>query len=195
MGNFSQKVDKFIEIFLDQNGYVKVLQGLQNTLMIAICGLIIGIVIGTLIATVRVIPKYKTLPKVLNHICSFYCGTLQRNTYGSTATGILLCIASDHWSKNYRCAGRNGCIWSEQRSLYFRDRAKWYSVSRSGTDGGRTCVGLSFGTSMTKIVIPQAVKNILPTLGNEFISLVKETSVVSFVGAADLYVAFNYIGK
>ena len=72
MGNFSQKVDKFIEIFLDQNGYVKVLQGLQNTLMIAICGLIIGIVIGTLIATVRVIPKYKTLPKVLNHICSFY---------------------------------------------------------------------------------------------------------------------------
>ena len=46
MGNFSQKVDKFIEIFLDQNGYVKVLQGLQNTLMIAICGLIIGIVIG-----------------------------------------------------------------------------------------------------------------------------------------------------
>ena len=61
MGNFSQKVDKFIEIFLDQNGYVKVLQGLQNTLMIAICGLIIGIVIGTLIATVRVIPKYKTL--------------------------------------------------------------------------------------------------------------------------------------
>ena len=63
--------------------------------------------------------------------------------------------------------------WSEQRSLYFRDHAKWYSVSRSGTDGGRTPWGLSFGTSMTKIVIPQAVKNILPTLGNEFISLVK----------------------
>jgi len=60
-------------------------------------------------------------------------------------------------------------------------------------EAGRA-VGLSFGASMTKIVIPQAVKNILPTLGNEFISLVKETSVVSFVGAADLYVAFNYIG-
>ena len=60
MGNFSQKVDKFIDIFLNQNGYVKVVQGLQNTLLIAITGLIIGIVIGTLIATVRVIPKYKT---------------------------------------------------------------------------------------------------------------------------------------
>ena len=55
MGNFSQKVDKFIDIFLNQNGYVKVVQGLHNTLLIAICGLIIGIVIGTLIATVRVI--------------------------------------------------------------------------------------------------------------------------------------------
>ena len=48
---------------------------------------------------------------------------------------------------------------------------------------------------MIRIVIPQAVKNILPTLGNEFISLIKETSVVSFVGATDLYVAFNYIGS
>jgi polar amino acid transport system permease protein len=47
---------------------------------------------------------------------------------------------------------------------------------------------------MLKVVVPQAVKNILPTLGNELIALVKETSVVSFVGAADLYVAFNYIG-
>ena len=48
---------------------------------------------------------------------------------------------------------------------------------------------------MTRIVVPQAVKNILPTLGNEFITLIKETSVVSFVGAADLYVAFNNIGS
>ena len=72
MGNFDQKVNKFIEIFWEQNGYNKVIQGLQNTLMIAIAGLIIGIIIGTIIATVRVLPKYKTLPKVLNAICSFY---------------------------------------------------------------------------------------------------------------------------
>jgi polar amino acid transport system permease protein len=60
-------------------------------------------------------------------------------------------------------------------------------------EAGRA-VGLSFGTTMIKIVIPQAIKNILPTLGNEFIALIKETSVVSFVGALDLYVAFNNIG-
>ena len=195
MGNFSQKVDKFIEIFLDQNGYVKVLQGLQNTLMIAICGLIIGIVIGTLIATVRVIPKYKTLPKVLNYICSFYVA-LFRGTpmvvqllvfyyvllpiIGVKITGVQVAMV----------------VFGLNSGAYISEimRSGIQSVDPGQMEAGRA-VGLSFGTSMTKIVIPQAVKNILPTLGNEFISLVKETSVVSFVGAADLYVAFNYIGS
>lgn len=195
MGNFSQKVDKFIEIFLDQNGYVKVLQGLQNTLMIAICGLIIGIVIGTLIATVRVIPKYKTLPKVLNHIGSFYVA-LFRGTpmvvqllvfyyvllpiIGVKITGVQVAMV----------------VFGLNSGAYISEimRSGIQSVDPGQMEAGRA-VGLSFGTSMTKIVIPQAVKNILPTLGNEFISLVKETSVVSFVGAADLYVAFNYIGS
>ena len=68
------------------------------------------------------------------------------------------------------------------------------SVDAGQMEAGRA-VGLSFATTMRKIVIPQAIKNILPTLGNEFIALIKETSVVSFVGAADLYVAFNYIGS
>ena len=68
------------------------------------------------------------------------------------------------------------------------------SVDAGQLEAGRA-VGLSFSVSMIKIVIPQAIKNILPTLGNEFIALIKETSVVSFVGAADLYVAFNYIGS
>ena len=72
MGNFDQKVNKFLEIFLEEGGYVKVIEGLQNTLLIAVTGLLIGILIGTVIATVRVLPKYKLLPRVLNGICSFY---------------------------------------------------------------------------------------------------------------------------
>ena len=74
MGDFSKKVDAFLDAFINQNGYAKVLEGLQNTLVIAILGLVIGIVIGTLIATVRVLPKYKLLPRILNGICSFYVG-------------------------------------------------------------------------------------------------------------------------
>ena len=73
-------------------------------------------------------------------------------------------------------------------------RAGILSVDPGQMEGGRS-VGLSYGTTMMKVVIPQAVKNILPTLGNEFISLIKETSVVSFVGALDLYVAFSRIGS
>ena len=57
---------------LEQNGYVKVVEGLQNTLLIAVTGLVIGILIGTIIATVRVLPKYKRLPRILNGICGFY---------------------------------------------------------------------------------------------------------------------------
>ena len=82
MGNFDRKVEKFIEVFLDQNGYVKVVQGLQNTLLIAVTGLLIGIVIGTLIATVRVLPKYKVLPS------SPACKSWTDHLWRDTATGV-----------------------------------------------------------------------------------------------------------
>ena len=72
MGNFEVKVARFLDILVNKGGYEKVLEGLQNTLTIAISGLLIGIIIGTLIATVRVIPKYKIMPRILNAICSFY---------------------------------------------------------------------------------------------------------------------------
>ena len=67
------------------------------------------------------------------------------------------------------------------------------SVDVGQLEAGRA-VGLSFWTSMAKIVIPQSIKNILPTLGNEFISLIKETSVVSFIAATDLTKALKLIG-
>lgn len=74
MGDISNKIQKFIEIFIDNRGYVKVLEGLRHTVLIAVVGLVLGILIGTLIATVRVIPKYKRLPRVLDAICSVYVG-------------------------------------------------------------------------------------------------------------------------
>lgn len=195
MGNFSLKVEKFIQIFIDQNGYVKVLEGLQNTLVIAVLGLIIGIVIGTLIATVRVIPKYKVLPRILNGICSFYVGLFR-------GTPIVAQLLVFYYVMlpiiGVRMSGVQVAImvFGLNSGAYISEimRSGIMSVDQGQMEAGRA-VGLSFGTTMMKIVIPQAVKNILPTLGNEFIALIKETSVVSFVGAADLYVAFNYIGS
>jgi len=195
MGNFDKKIAKFIEIFIDQNGYVKVLEGLQNTLLIAILGLIIGTVIGTLIATVRVVPKYKTLPKVLNAICSVYVGFFR----GTPMTVQLLLFYYVLLPlMGVRISGVNVSIlvFSLNSGAYISEimRGGIQSVDSGQMEAGRA-VGLSFGVTMMKIVIPQAVKNIMPTMGNEFIALIKETSVVSFVGAADLYVAFNYIGS
>ena len=194
MGNFSQKIDKFIEIFIDQNGYVRVVEGLQNTLLIAVCGLIIGIRIGTIIATVRVLPKYKVLPRVLNGICSFYVA-LFRGTPMVVQLLVFYYVLLPIIGWNINGVQVSMLVFGLNSGAYISEimRSGIQSVDPGQMEAGRA-VGLSFGASMTKIVIPQAVKNILPTLGNEFISLVKETSVVSFVGAADLYVAFNYIG-
>ena len=195
MGNLSQRVDKFIDIFINQNGYVRVVEGLQNTLLIAVLGLLIGIVIGTLIATVRVVPKYKTLPRVLNGFCSFYVALFRGSPMvvqllvgyyvllpliGVRTTGLNVAIA----------------VFGLNSGAYISEimRSGIQSVDPGQMEAGRA-VGLSFSASMCKIVIPQAVKNILPTLRNEFITLEKGAGVARFASVADLYMAFNYIGS
>ncbi len=193
--NFEAKINKFIEILIDYKGYVKVIEGLENTLKIAVLGLVIGIVIGTLIATVRVIPKYKTLPKVLNSICTFYVGFF-RGTPMVVQLLLFYYVALPLMGINLPSVSVAIAVFGLNSGAYISEimRSGIQSVDYGQTEGGRS-VGLSFSTTMMKIVIPQAVKNILPTLGNEFIVLIKETSIVSFIGAADLYVAFNYIGS
>ena len=193
--NFEAKFNKFIEILIDYKGYVKVIEGLENTLKIAVLGLVIGIVIGTLIATVRVIPKYKTLPRVLNSICTFYVGFF-RGTPMVVQLLLFYYVALPLMGINLPSVSVAIAVFGLNSGAYISEimRSGIQSVDYGQTEGGRS-VGLSFSTTMMKIVIPQAVKNILPTLGNEFIVLIKETSIVSFIGAADLYVAFNYIGS
>ena len=195
MGNFPQKVDRFIESFIAQNGYVRVLEGLRNTMLIAICGLLIGILIGTVIATVRVIPKYKRLPRILNGFCSFYVG-LFRGTPIVVQLLVFYYVMLPLMGIRMTGVQVSMLVFGLNSGAYISEimRSGILSVDPGQMEGGRA-VGLSFGTTMIRIVIPQAVKNILPTLGNEFIALIKETSVVSFVGAADLYVAFSYIGS
>ncbi len=194
MGNFGLKIDKFIEVLIDRRGYVKVLEGLENTLIIAVLGLIIGIVIGTLIATVRVVPKYKLLPRVLNGFCSFYVGFF-RGTPMVVQLLLFYYVMLPMMGMNMPGLHVSVAVFGLNSGAYISEimRAGIQSVDDGQMEAGRA-VGLPFSTTMLKIVIPQAVKNILPTMGNEFIALIKETSVVSFVGAANLYTAFNMIG-
>jgi len=195
MSGFDKKIDRFLEVFINSGGYKRVLEGLENTLIISIVGLLIGILIGTLIATVRVVPKYKRLPRVLNAICTFYV-ELFRGTPMVVQLLIFYYVLLP--LLGIKMTGVEVSIWvfGLNSGAYISEimRSGIQSVDPGQMEAGRA-VGLSFATTMRLIVIPQAIKNILPTLGNEFIALIKETSVVSFVGAADLYVAFNYIGS
>lgn len=180
--------------FIDAGGYNNVLTGLKNTLIIAVCGLCIGIVIGTLIAVVRVLPKYKTLPRALNGICSFYVA-LFRGTPVVVQLLVFYYVLLPLMNAHLSSVVVSIIVFGMNSGAYISEimRSGIQSVDPGQMEGGRS-LGLSYSATMMKIVIPQAVKNILPTLGNEFIALIKETSVVSFVGAMDLYVAFNLIG-
>lgn len=194
MGIFSKKIARFATIFIDQNGYVKVLEGLKNTLLIAVSGLVIGILIGILIAGVRVMPKYKRLPRILNSICSVYVAFF-RGTPMVVQLLLFYYVLFPLLGINITGVQISMIVFGLNSGAYISEimRGGILSVDGGQMEAGRA-VGLSFFTTMQKIVIPQAVKNILPSLGNEFIALIKETSIVSFVGAADLYVAFNLIG-
>lgn len=192
--SFFRKLDKFLDVLINKDGYTRVLVGLKNTLIIAVLGLIIGVLIGTLIATVRVVPKYKLLPRVLNGICTFYVGFF-RGTPMVVQLLLFYYVMLPLMGLNMSGVNVSIIVFGLNSGAYISEvmRSGIQSVDGGQMEAGRA-VGLSFSTTMMKIVIPQAVKNILPTLGNEFIALIKETSVVSFVGAADLYVAFNMIG-
>lgn len=185
----------FVKAFINNNGYVRVISGLINTVEIAVIGLLIGIFIGMIIAIVRVMPKYKIMPRILDKLCSLYVGIFRGTPMvvqllvayyvlfplmGIIIDSLTVCIV----------------IFGLNSGAYVSEimRAGIQSVDKGQLEAGRA-VGMSYGLTMIKIVIPQAIKNILPTLGNEFIVLIKETSIVSFVGALDLYNAFSYIGS
>ena len=191
MDNFSNKVQVFLDYFIHHDGYKTVLLGLRNTAEIAMLGLLIGIVFGTVIATTRVIPRTNPVAKFFNGLSGLFRGTpivVQLLVFYY----VLMPLMNLHMNSVAVAV----VVFGMNSAAYISEimRAGILSVDSGQMEGGRA-IGLSYATTMMKIVIPQAVKNILPTLGNEFISLIKETSVVSFVGAMDLYVAFNRIGS
>ena len=189
--------DLFWKQFATNGAYKTVLSGLQITLEIAVFGLIIGIVIGTLIAVVKVIPSNNWFSKILKTLADIYVGLFR-----GTPMVVQLLIG---YFVLFPALGIKGItnlnvisaivIFGMNSGAYVSEimRSGIQSVDPGQLEAARA-LGLPFGTSMLKVVIPQAIKNILPTLGNEFISLVKETSVVSFIAVVDLTKAFKQIG-
>lgn len=195
MGNFSTKWEFFIKVLIEKGAYKQVLDGLKCTLVIAVCGLLIGIVIGTLIAVVKILPEKSkaaaVLKKAADIYVAFFRGTpmvvqLLLGYY------VLLPLLEIRTTPLVACV----VIFGLNSGAYVSEimRSGLLSVDYGQTEAGRA-LGLSYPHTLMRIVVPQAIKNILPTLGNEFITLVKETSIVSFVGAVDLCTAFKNIGN
>jgi len=194
MNDFSTKISDFWQSFYKYGGWREVVEGLDNTLRIAVLGLVIGTFIGTLIAAVRVMPKYKLAPRILDKVCNVYVGFF-RGTPIVVQLLLFYYVLLPLMGVRIDSLTVAVLVFGLNSGAYISEimRGGILSVDPGQMEGGRA-MGLSFSAAMVKIVIPQAIKNILPTMGNEFITLVKETSVVSFVGALDLYKAFSSIG-
>lgn len=193
--DLSRSWEAFWRVFYTNEGYKRVLsEGLKNTLAVAVLGLLIGIVIGTLIAAVKVMPKYKLLPRITDGICTVYVGFFRGTPI---VVQLLLAYYVIFPLMGVRIGSINTCIlvFGLNSGAYVSEimRAGIQSVDPGQMEAGRA-LGLSFSATMMKIIVPQAIKNILPTLGNEFIALIKDTSVVSFVAAVDLYKVFTELG-
>lgn len=194
--NFMKEWSAFWRLFYTNGGYKRVFsEGLKNTLVIAVSGLLIGILIGTLIAAVKVTPKYKVLPRILNGVCNVYVGFFRGTPI---VVQLLLAYYVIFPLMGISLGSLNTCIliFGLNSGAYVSEimRAGILSVDSGQMEAGRA-LGLGFAPTMIKVVVPQAIKNILPTLGNEFIALIKDTSVVSFVAAVDLYKVFTEIGN
>ena len=186
---------EFIKQFITNKGYESVLDGLLKTAEIAVFGLLIGIVIGTIIGIVRVMPKYKRLPRILDKICVCYLELFR-------GTPIVVQLLIGYWVllPALGVSVNSGVpvaiiVFGLNSGAYVSEimRGGINSVDAGQLEAARA-VGLPYSVAMLKIVVPQAIKNILPTLGNEFIVLIKETSVVSFVAVTDLYKSFKQLG-
>ena len=189
----SVKWGVFYKQFVTYGGYKTVLAGLLTTIEIAVFGLIIGIVVGTLIAITKVIPQRKLINKILSKTSDVYVGFFRGTPMvvqlllGYFVLIPALGIHADNVIVAIVIFGLNSGAYVSEIM-----RSGINSVDIGQMEAGRA-LGLSYGRTMSSVIIPQAIKNILPTLGNEFIVLIKETSVVSFIAVVDITKAFRSI--
>lgn len=195
MSNWGNKLETFLDTLKQATYRELILTGLKNTILIACLGLVIGILIGTVLAVIKVAPKYKLFTRILDKFATVYIGIFR-----GTPIVVQLLIAYYVLLPILGVTGVEALtvgIWvfGLNSAAYVAEimRGGLNSVDRGQLEAGRA-VGLSYPTTMIKIIVPQAIKNTLPSLGNEFITLIKETSVVSFITVVDLYTAFNTIG-
>ena len=189
---FDKIIDGFVKTFIAEDRYKMFLNGFWNTIQIAFVATVIGVVIGAIVAIIRVFNKQTGKLRLLSLICEIYTTVIR-----GTPVVVQLLITYNiifAWSTKAVLIGMIGFGLNSGAYVAEIMRGGINSVDPGQLEAARA-VGLPFSTSMIKVVIPQAVKNILPTMGNEFIALIKETAIVGYVGAVDITKAFQDQGS
>ena len=174
----------FYRNFVQDNRYMHLVKGLGNTLAITGLAALLGIAIGFLIAIVRCTNQMTGKLKLIDGICRLYL-TVIRGTPVMVQLIILffvvfLPIGVDKFTAAVICFGMNSGAYVAEIV-----RGGIMSIDKGQIEAGRS-LGFNYVQTMVLFVIPQAFKAILPSLANEFITLLKESSVAFYIGVADL---------
>ena len=170
--------------FIKDDRYLWLVDGLKTTLIITVFAVIVGLIIGFLVAIIRSAHGKSGSFKILNAICRVYL-TVIRGTPTMIQLLIMNFVIFGSVSINKIIVG--GLAFGINSGAYVAEivRSGIMSIDQGQTEAGRS-LGLNFSQTMRLIIIPQAFKNVLPALVNEFIVLIKETSIIGYIGMMDL---------
>ncbi len=185
-------INKIIELFTTQKYMDSIWQGLQTTLIISVLAALLGLILGIIVAMVTIAKdtKWTKIPKWL---CKIYI-TIIRGTPMALQLFIMAYVIFA--IRGFPQIITATIAFGLNSGAYVAEniRAGILSVDIGQTEAGRA-LGLTSRITMQKIVIPQAIKNVIPAIGNELIALIKETSIVSMIGMYDLTMAAKIIGS
>lgn len=190
---FKELYDSFYMSVIYDNRYEYILEGLGNTLLISLFAVIIGIIIGIVIALIRTNYEKNGKMKFLNSLAKFYVNVV-RGTPVILQLMIIYYVIFETVDINIVLVGV--IAFGINSGAYVSEiiRAGINSVPDGQMEAGYA-LGLKYGQVMRYIIFPQALKNILPALGNEFITLIKETSVGAYIGIVELTKASDIIAS
>lgn len=186
-------IDSFYQTIIYDNRYKFILEGLINTIIIAFFAVIIGIIIGIVISLVRNNYDKNGKMKIGNSLAKAYVNII-RGTPVILQLMIIYYVIFKSVDINIVIVGI--LAFGINSGAYVSEiiRAGINSISQGQTEAGYA-LGLNYGQVMQYIILPQAIRNILPALGNEFITLLKETSVGAYIGIIELTKASDIIAS
>lgn len=182
-------LDNLKYVFVDTNGYQLMLKGLGVTLGISFAAGILGIVLGFIIALMKLTETRKKRKTVLSRIAGIYIDVLR----GTPSMVQLLIMFMVIFRSRFAVVAAILAFGINSGAYVAENiRAGILAVDVGQMEGGRS-LGFTYGETMRYIILPQAIKNVIPALGNEMITLVKETSIVGYVAIVDLTKAGDFI--